>query len=78
MLRQFFFSTAAIDIQEIAIFSRWGEIVYHSEPGNVSSGYAMLDGRYKGNFARGIFTYRMLVKFSNGSDRTFTGTVLTL
>ncbi len=73
-----FFSTAVIHIQEIAIFSRWGEIVYHSEPGNVSSGYAMWDGRYKGNFARGVFTYRMLVKFSNGSDRTFTGTVLTL
>lgn len=57
-----FFPFPTVEIEEITIFNRWGEVVLQSRPGNVSSGSTIWDGKYKGHVVRGVFAYKLLIK----------------
>lgn len=58
------FTSPTIQIEEVTIFTRWGEVLLYSKPGSVNSGATIWDGRYKGQVVRGVFTYRILIKIS--------------
>lgn len=64
-----YFPSPTVEIEEISIFNRWGEVVLYSRPGGVSSGTPLWDGKYRGQLVHGVFTYQLLIKTS-GQQRS--------
>lgn len=68
---QLCFSGTWVTDFHIAIFTRWGELVYESNDIN-----QCWDGRYKGNICLpGVYTYHCTVKCKAGLENTFKGDV---
>lgn len=57
-----YFPSPTVEIEEIIIYNRWGEVVLQSRPGNITTGSAIWDGKYKGKVVRGVFAYKLLIK----------------
>lgn len=67
-----------IEIEEVKIFSRWGEVVYISRPGTLNSGSVIWDGKYNGQVVRGVFAYRILAKLPGRQIQLLFGQVTVL
>ncbi|MEL6926589.1 MAG: gliding motility-associated C-terminal domain-containing protein, partial [Bacteroidota bacterium] len=68
-----------LQISKLAIFDRWGNLVFEKQnflPNEQLEGW---DGRHKGRMAaQGIYLFQAVVEFSNGKERIFAGDVLLL
>lgn len=73
-----FFPANGLDIEELTIYNRWGEVVFHSKPGIVQSEKILWNGIYNGGILNGLFTYQMNVKLSSGQSHIYHGTILAL
>lgn len=73
-----FFSGGSLEVEEITLYNRWGEVIFHNKPGSITSGYTLWDGHYKGNSARGVFTYQIRILLTEGGSHVYVGTVLAL
>lgn len=63
-----------INAAEIAIYNRWGSLVFTS-----NSMYFKWDGREKGKVHQNsIYTYVLKVKYKDGNDQRYTGTITVL
>jgi gliding motility-associated-like protein len=75
---EIFFSESKLEIQEIILYNRWGQVVLHSKPGPITSGYTLWNGSYKGDSVRGTFTYQIRILLSTGASKVYAGAVLAL
>lgn len=73
-----FFPFANLNIVEFTIYNRWGEIVFHSRPGNVQSGKILWDGSYRAIVVNGLYTFQLQVQFSSEKKHIYKGTVTVL
>lgn len=74
-----YFTSPTVEIEEMTIFNRWGEVILHSRPGSVTSGATIWDGKYKGQQALGVFVYQLLIKMSaQQASYVYRGQVSTL
>ncbi|HWV29874.1 MAG TPA: gliding motility-associated C-terminal domain-containing protein, partial [Dyadobacter sp.] len=74
-----YFTSPTVEIEEMTIFNRWGEVIFYSRPGNVTSGATIWDGKYKGQQAHGVFVYQLLIKMSaQQASYVYRGQVSTL
>jgi gliding motility-associated-like protein len=72
------FSGKHLEVDEILLYNRWGEVVLHNKPGSITSGFPLWDGYYKENCVKGVFTYRILIRTTAGNSHVYVGTVLAL
>ncbi|NBB21769.1 T9SS type B sorting domain-containing protein [Runella sp. CRIBMP] len=64
-------------IKEMAIYNRWGEIVFRNENFTFADPKQGWDGRYLGEIAEGgVYVYKIAVAFTNGETSHYTGSVL--
>lgn len=64
-------------IVEMQIFDRWGNLVFSNKFFNPNDPFEGWNGRYKGQFVPpGIYVYSLIVKMSDGQDRSMAGDVL--
>lgn len=74
-----FGGTNVQEIEELAIFDRWGNLLFQNNdftPNQVNLGW---DGRYKGQFVQqDVYLYIAKVHFSNGVMKIFSGDILVL
>lgn len=73
-----FFSEGTLEIQELTLYNRWGQVVLHSKPGLITRGYTLWNGTYKGDFVEGVFTYQIRIRLATGDSQLYTGAVLVL
>jgi gliding motility-associated-like protein len=72
-----YFPFTNLKLDELTIFNRWGEIIYHSDSHMLTSGDSLWNGMYKDQRQAGIYTYLLKVQFSPGSKiYIYQGTVL--
>ncbi len=65
------------EIKEMAIYNRWGEIVFRNENFTFADPKQGWDGRYLGEIAEGgVYVYKIAVAFTNGETSNYTGSVL--
>jgi gliding motility-associated-like protein len=56
---------------QMSVFNRWGELVYHTETGNNSTGW---DGTFKGKIAEtGSYNYLIILSKSDGKKQSYKG-----
>ncbi|WP_159474954.1 gliding motility-associated C-terminal domain-containing protein [Dyadobacter sp. 3J3] len=73
-----YFPVASLDIKELTIYNRWGEVIFNSKPGSVQSGTILWDGSYKGIILNGLFTYQIRVQLSSGQSYLYHSTIIIL
>lgn len=73
-----FFPFQSLTVEELTIFNRWGEVVFHDQPGSIQSGQTLWKGTYKGIVVEGLFTYQMRVVVPNGSKHIYRGSLISL
>lgn len=70
-------NTCVKQIKEMAIYNRWGEIVFRNENFTFADPKQGWDGRYLGEIAEGgVYVYKIAVAFTNGETSNYTGSVL--
>lgn len=71
-----FFPFASLQLDELTIFNRWGEVIFYSTPHVINSGDLLWNGMYKDQWQVGIYTYQLKIRLPNGKSHTYRGTVL--
>lgn len=71
-----FFPFASLQLDELTIFNRWGEVVFYSAPRVVNSGDLLWNGMYKDQRQVGIYAYQLKIRLPNGKSYTYRGTIL--
>jgi len=70
---------AAIGIDKMFIFDRWGELVYENSNIDLGNDIQGWDGRYKGQKVNpGVYVYLFMVKFLDGEILPFSGDITVL
>ncbi|TLV02475.1 T9SS type B sorting domain-containing protein [Dyadobacter luticola] len=75
---EIFFSDAKLEVQELTLYNRWGEVILQNKPGVISSGYSLWDGIYKGSIMQGPFAYKIRILMRGGSSYVYFGKVFVL
>jgi gliding motility-associated-like protein len=73
-----FFSATSLQLEELTLYDRWGEVILHQNARSIQSGQVLWDGTYQGSVLSGLFTYQLKVQFDNGQGRVYSGTVTAL
>jgi gliding motility-associated-like protein len=60
-----YFPFSDLKLDELTIFNRWGEVIYHSDSRMLTSGDSLWNGMYKDQRQAGIYTYLLKVQFSS-------------
>lgn len=71
-----YFPFSDLQLVDLTIFNRWGEIVWHMEPRVLHSGDFLWNGMYKDAIQGGSYTYQMTIQFANGKTQRYRGMVL--
>jgi gliding motility-associated-like protein len=70
------YAKAAIDIESIHVYDRWGSLVWqgvHLTPGDESAGW---DGRVRGDLpSPGVYVWQARIQFVDGQTELFEGDV---
>lgn len=70
-----FFPFSTLQLEDLTIFNRWGEIIFHKESQMINSGEILWDGTYKNEMQIGIYTYQLLIQLPTGKSHTYRGRV---
>jgi gliding motility-associated-like protein len=70
-----FFPFTNLQLDELTIFNRWGEIIFHSAPRFINNGDPLWNGIYKGQRQVGIHAYQLKIQFPNGKNYVYRGTI---
>ncbi|MCB0572963.1 MAG: gliding motility-associated C-terminal domain-containing protein [Saprospiraceae bacterium] len=68
--------TGAVEVILLQVFDRWGNLVFenrHFQPGDSNGGW---DGKFRRRYSLpGVYSYRAIISFINGTEREFKGNV---
>ncbi|MCX6214584.1 gliding motility-associated C-terminal domain-containing protein [Spirosoma sp.] len=70
-----FFPFTSLQLNELTIFDRWGEIIFHDTPRVINNGDLLWNGVYRGQLVVGLYAYQLKVQFPNGKNYVYRGTV---
>ena len=73
-----FFPFASLQLDDLTIINRWGEVVFHSDARLVTNGDYLWNGKYKNEIQPGAYTYQLRIRFSLDKIYQYSGTIFLL
>ena len=68
-----FFPFASIQLDELTLFNRWGEVVFHRMGGMIKNSEILWNGNYQGVVSGGLYTYQLSVQVPPGENHLYQG-----
>ncbi|WP_338875037.1 gliding motility-associated C-terminal domain-containing protein [Spirosoma sp. SC4-14] len=73
-----FFPFPSLQLEELTIYNRWGEVVYYIGSRAVSSGDFLWLGTYKNTTQPGVYTYQLTVQLASGKTHIYRGRLIVI
>lgn len=71
-----FFPMASLQLTELTLYNRWGEVVFHRTGEWIKNGEILWNGSYQGVVREGLYTYQLSIQFQPGDIHLYQGRVL--
>ncbi|CAN5602390.1 hypothetical protein BH09BAC4_BH09BAC4_51300 [soil metagenome] len=68
-----FFPFANVQLNELTLYNRWGEVVFHRTGGLIKNSEILWNGNYPGVVSGGLYTYQLSVQFPTGENYLYQG-----
>ncbi|CAN5361431.1 hypothetical protein BH09BAC4_BH09BAC4_09800 [soil metagenome] len=68
-----FFPFANLQLNELTLYNRWGEVVFHRTGGMIKNGEILWNGNYQGVVSGGLYTYQLSVQFPPAESHFYQG-----